>query len=240
MLLRQFRRRVHVARIRRRVLPDQTRQEDGLAVGAAGLEPTGRQVVDPARSGAHRSVLPAPVPALAVDHHRPGEDELANPGGRHLRQQHRRPEVVAADVRGGVREVLPEADHRSLVADRVHAAQRCPDRVRVPYIGSDELRVGQRWGVGVGGGQQGVEHDGVVPAVHESGDDVGADEPGPSGDEYAHARDVTENRSSRGSPTPGRKTSVIRVRAALLRRSGTSVSASIGSGPLARPGVLAL
>lgn len=212
MLLRQFRRGVHVPRVRRCVLADQTRRECCPAVGAAWLEPPGRQVVDPARSRAHRSVPLARVPALAVDHHRPGEDEFPDPAGRHLRQQDRRSEVVAANVLGGVGEVLPEADHRSLVTHRVHSAQRRPDRVGVAYVGSDERRVGQRWCVGVGGGQQGVEDDGLVPAVLEGGDDVGADEPGPSGDEYAHAGEATQYRPTGVSPTRGCKTSVIRER----------------------------
>lgn len=210
MFLGQFRRRVHVPRIRRRALTDQARRELGSAVGAAGLETPCAEVFGPPWPGAYRSVPLAGVPALSVDHHRPGEDQLPDPGRGHLRQQHRRPEVVAADVLGGVREVLAQADHRRLVAHRVHPAQRRPYRTGVPYVGPDELPIGQRRSVRVGGGEQGVEDEGVVPAGTEGGDDVGADEPGSSGDEYAHAPDATQCGSSWGSATRARKTSVMR------------------------------
>lgn len=212
MLLGQFRRRVHVPRIRRGVLTDQARREFGSAVGAAGFEPARRQVLGPTRPGAYRPVPFARVPALPVDHHRPGEHELPHPGGRHLRQQHRCPEIVATDIVRGVREVLAEADHGRLVAHRVDPAERGPDRDGVPYVGAHEPGVGQGRGAGVGGWEQGVEDDGLVSVGREGGDDVGADEPGPSGDEYANAPDATQCGVCGGSPTRARKTSVIRER----------------------------
>lgn len=79
------------------------------------------------------------------------------------------------DVRGGVREVLAEADHRGLVADGVHGAQGGPDRLRVAHVRPYELHVGRR-------GHQ-VQHDRIVAAKTQCGNDVGADEPGSSCDE---------------------------------------------------------
>ncbi|GHB60788.1 hypothetical protein GCM10010347_33550 [Streptomyces cirratus] len=69
----------------------------------------------------------------------------------------------------------------------------------------------------MGGRQQGIQDHGVVPAPTQGGDDVRADEPGSSGDEYAHAPDATE---SAAPPAP-----------AARRRKGSVTSTAPSGGP---------
>ncbi|GLX95430.1 hypothetical protein Hesp01_33800 [Herbidospora sp. NBRC 101105] len=59
------------------------------------------------------------------------------------------------------------------------------------------------------GGEQDVEHDRLMAGGGQGGDDVGADEPGSSGDEYAHARDATESGEPGGLRGARRKTFVM-------------------------------
>lgn len=79
------------------------------------------------------------------------------------------------DVRGGVREVLAEADHRGLMADGVHCAQGGPDGLGVAHVRPYELHVGHR-------GHE-VQYDRIVAVKTQCGNDVRADEPGSPCDE---------------------------------------------------------
>ncbi|CAM5674461.1 hypothetical protein SBADM41S_01549 [Streptomyces badius] len=174
VLLGQLGRRVHVAGIRRRVLGHQTGRQFRPAVLAARLEASRPQVGLRARAGADRAVPGAVVATLAVDHHGPGQHQVPDPGRRHLRQQHRRTEVVAPHVQRGVREVLAEADHGRLVAHGVHPGQRVRHRLPVPDVPDDHPAARQlgRCATGVGRGQQGVQHHALVPGRGEGGDDM--------------------------------------------------------------------
>ncbi|EGJ78899.1 putative NAD-dependent epimerase/dehydratase [Streptomyces sp. Tu6071] len=77
------------------------------------------------------------------------------------------------------------------MADRVDAAQGLVDGVGVAHVGVDEPG-GAGWrdgtAVGVDGGEQGVEDEGLVAPVREGGHEVTTDETGTAGDEYAHER----------------------------------------------------
>lgn len=73
----------------------------------------------------------------------------------------------------GVGEVHAQAHHRRLMAHRVHPGQGAADGVGVPYVGG---RVGPD-----------VVQDGLVTVCHERLDDLGPDETGTAGDQYAHA-----------------------------------------------------
>ncbi|GAA4919324.1 hypothetical protein GCM10023237_44810 [Streptomyces coeruleoprunus] len=57
----------------------------------------------------------------------------------------------------------------------------------------------------MGGGQQGVQDDGLVAPGGQGVDDVRADEPGSSGDEYAH----TATLGRRGGPGTGARPGVM-------------------------------
>ncbi len=94
------------------------------------------------------------------------------------------PRSLRETYSGRVGEAGAEADHRRLVADRVHAVEGRPHRVRCAHV---RRRVGAD-----------VEHDGVVPALPQRRDDMGPDEPGTAGDQHSHA--LTLSRPSR----PGR------------------------------------
>ncbi len=191
MLLGELGRRVHVARVGRRVLRDQAGAERGAAPGAGRLEAAGVQVVPAARARRDGPVQRAPVPALAVHHHRTGEDEVPHRLAGHRGEQHRGAQVVAAGVGGRVVEVQPQAHHRRLVADRVHPGERLPDGGGVPYVPPPELHPGgqrrHRPG-GMHGGQQRVQHPDFVARRHQGPDDRRTDEPGAAGDQNPHAR----------------------------------------------------
>lgn len=190
MFLGEFGRRVDVARVGRSVLGDQAGAQFGAAARTEWLEPAGVQVGRCTRPGTHRAVGRTVVAALAVDDHGSGEHQTADARFRHGGQQHRGPEVVAADVVGCVAEVLAETDHRRLVAHRVHAAQGAGHRAGVADVRVDPFGIGQRRRLGVGGRQQGVEDDGTVSTVGEGPGDVRADEARASGDKYTHIRTV--------------------------------------------------
>ena len=56
-------------------------------------------------------------------------------------EQHRRPEVVHADVALDLVHALPDADRRGQVHHRVHALQGPPHRLGVPHVAHLELDV---------------------------------------------------------------------------------------------------
>ncbi|SCD88668.1 hypothetical protein GA0115252_12322 [Streptomyces sp. DfronAA-171] len=173
MLLGELRRRVDVARVRGGVLGDEPRLQRGAARGAQRLEPARVERGDRARPRPYGSVARARVASLAVDDHRPGEHELADAAPGHRGHEHGGAEVVAPDVLGRVPHSVAEPHHGRLVAHGVDPGERPGDGVRVAHV---VRRVGAR-----------VEHDGFVPARRERFDDVGPDEPGTAGDQYAHA-----------------------------------------------------
>jgi hypothetical protein len=80
--------------------------------------------------------------------------------------------------------------------------------LRAHADGLPQFGVGQDGRAGVRGGQQGVQDHGLVAAADQGRDDVRADEPRASGDEYSHGADATQSRGRNARSTPGRKTSV--------------------------------
>ncbi|SCF92604.1 hypothetical protein GA0115280_119978 [Streptomyces sp. Cmuel-A718b] len=214
VLLGQLGRRVHVARIRRRVLGHQPGRQFRPAVRAARLEAPRPQVGLRARTGADRAVPGAVVAPFPVDHHGSGQHQVPDPGRRHLRQQHRRTEVVAPHVQAGVREVLAEADQGRLVAYGVHPGQRVRHRLPVPDVPDDHPVARQPGGrsLRMGRGQQCVQHHVLVPGRGEGGDDMCSDEPGSAGDQYAHDRQARARRPAGRGPA--------RVRQRTVRTSG--------------------
>ena len=126
----------------------------------------------------------AGVRALAIDDHAAGEHQpSAEPRRGELLQQGGRPEVVVQGVVADVEHVLPDPNHRGLVAHALHAAQCSRHGARVGHIAFDPLGAGIHVGGGrpVSGGQQGVQYAHRLPALHERVDDVRADEPRPAG-----------------------------------------------------------
>lgn len=198
MFLGEFGGRVDVARVGRRVLGDEAGAERGAALRAGRLEAAGVQVGGGARTRADGAVPGAVVPPFAVDHHRPGDDQVPHTRRRHLGEQHRRPEVVAADVRRGVRELLAHPDHRRLVAHRVDPGQRRPHPLGVAQIRHDGRRLLGPVAAGMGGGQQRVEHHRLVPGRRQLPYDLRSDEPGSAGDQYAHEAHARRRAAGRG------------------------------------------
>ncbi len=195
VFLGEFGRGVHIARVGRRVLRDQPGLQLGTAVRTARLEAAPRQVGLRARAGPDRAMTGTRVAALPVDHHRSGEHQTPDPCRRHGGQQHGRSQVVASHIRGGVREVLPQADHRRLVTHHVDAPQRTVHGLAVTHVGDDRPPVGadagaQGRGVAVRRGEQGIEHHRLVPGRHEGPDDLRPDEPGSAGNQYTHGPHV--------------------------------------------------
>ena len=86
-------------------------------------------------------------------------------------EQHRRAEVVVADVVADVVEVDAEADHRRLVADRVDAGERRPHGGGIADVAEDVVDVGR-----VVPQRSQVEDAHFLAAVDELLDDVRADE----------------------------------------------------------------
>jgi hypothetical protein len=115
---------VDAARVQRRGLVDQVRGEPVAAARAGGLEPPGGQVRPVAGERPHRAVPRTGIRAFAVDDHRAGQHQTSYVRPGHLGQQHRRSQVVAADVLRQVVEVDPEAHHGRLVHDDVDPAER--------------------------------------------------------------------------------------------------------------------
>ena len=106
-----------------------------------------------------------------------------------------------ANVVGDVEHVLPEPDHRGLMADRVDAAQRsCHDAV-IGHVAVEHLSVGVQI-VGppaVRRGQHAVHHAHVMPACDQRVDDVRPDEAGSARDED-HAAPRYGIGGARGAP----------------------------------------
>ena len=90
-----------------------------------------------------------------------------------------------ADVVGDVADVGAEADHRGLVADRVHAGGRPLGHRGLPQVALDPLGGGVEVvrASPVRDGQQRVDRPHGVPLLDEGVDDVRPDEPGGAGDE---------------------------------------------------------
>ncbi len=173
MFLGEFGRGIHIAGVDGRVLADQARPQGCRADRTARLEPARVQIGHRPRPGTHHPVFGTGVAALPVDHHRPGEHQRPDPGLGHLRQQHGRAQVVAADVGGRIREVLAQAHHRRLVAHRVHPVQRPGDRRPVPYVRDDPpLARPRRRRLWMGGRQQRIEDDHFMSPRLQHGDDL--------------------------------------------------------------------
>ncbi len=119
------------------------------------------------------------------------------------------------------------------MAHGVHIAQGGPDRARVSHIAPNELGVRQFRFDGMGGGQQGVQHHRLVPLGRQCGDDVRADEPGSSCDEYAHGAHATESGPAPVVPAPGREASVV-TRPETVDGQGPPVG--VGRAPPRAPG----
>jgi hypothetical protein len=216
VLLGEFRGGVHAARVERRVLAHQFRLQRPCTLPAARLEPARGQVLGGARGGAHRPVPGAAVRALAVHHHRRGQHQAVDsgPGGRG--EQHRGAEVVVPDVLGKVVEVHPHADHRGLVHDGVHTAQRVGHRGGIAQVCAAHRRAGHLVGqrIPVRGRQSGVQNGHPVTGVGQHGGHVRTDETGAAGHEdmghAAHgrppggpARRVPVNRQGSVRTAPG-------------------------------------
>src|SRR5690606_7106433 len=130
----------------------------------------------------------ARVVSLAVDDHGPGEHEAPDAGLRHGGEQHGGAQVVARDVLRRVGDALAEPDHGGLVADGVHAGQGAADGCRVRHVGA--------------GIRAQVEHGRFVSALLQGGDDLGSDEAGAAGDQYAHAATLGPRRGGTRGPRP--------------------------------------
>lgn len=197
MLLGELGGGVHVPRIHGRVLADQAGRQLAAAHGAGGLEASGGEILDVSRPGPHRPMGSACVPAFAVHHHRPGQHEPSYARLGHGGEQDGRTEVVAGDVLRGVGESGAEADHGRLVADGVHTGQGALDRRPVAHVRAGVLAH--------------VEDDGLVPVCRQGLDDMGPDEPGTAGDQYAHALTLGPRAGRAAGPRPARHRSVRRT-----------------------------
>ena len=184
MLLVNLRRRIHVARLKARVLTDRLGVERSSAFRTGGLEATLLQILNTAGMRMHDAVGRAAVAPLAVDDHARGEHQ---PARRlqlcHLAKQHCGAGVVVADVVDNVEELAAEADHPGLVAHAVHATQRPPDGRGVAYVALHEVDLARQVVGALAMGRKRVEYADLLPLTQEGVDYVRADEPGPSGHE---------------------------------------------------------
>ena len=112
-----------------------------MVLEVAGLE--GRAVP---RRRLLLAVLGARVAALAVDHHRAGQDERIDTALVHRGEERRGAEVVVAGVQRQVGHRDAGADHRRLVADHVDAVEQVGPLRRVAYV--EPVHVRTRGGTG--------------------------------------------------------------------------------------------
>ena len=204
MLLVELGRRVHVARVGRRVLADRLRRQTRGTARAARLETAGIEIGCTAWLRADRPMRRTPVVPLAVDDHARRQHEApAEAPARERAQNHRGAEVVVRDVVGHVEEVDPQPDHPGLVADVVDAGERALDGIGVADIPSVPR----------------VEHADVVAAGAQRVGDVPADEAGASGDEHEHELNIRP---------PRRRGHANRARSA--SRNGIAFGPCLGSG----------
>ena len=98
-------------------------------------------------------------------------------------------------VVGRVGRVDAVPDHRGLVAHRVDPGQQPGQQVGVADVAADQLvPLGlRRRTVAVGLREQRVEQDRLVAVGGEPVRDVGPDEPGAAGDQYAHRADASRS-----------------------------------------------
>ncbi len=98
-------------------------------------------------------------------------------------------------IAGRVGRVDAVPDHRGLVAHRVDPGQQPGQQVGVADVPADQLvpRGLRRRIVAVGLREQRVEQERLVPLVGEPVRDVGPDEPGTAGDQYAHGADANDD-----------------------------------------------
>jgi hypothetical protein len=111
----------------------------------------------------------------------------------HGSQQGRGAQVVVAHVVDDIAELLAQADHGRLVADRIDAVQGTVQHaggLRVGQVGVEVLDVVAQVGgpAGMGARVEAVEGDDLVAGLDQEVDDVAADEAGPAGDQDAHDR----------------------------------------------------
>lgn len=99
----------------------------------------GRQGGFQSGAGTLRAVLGTASQALAIDHHRACQHQLANPGPGHPREYLGGSHVVGRRVVGKVRDRHPEADFRCQMHDRVNAGQSSVHRSGVAHITNVQL-----------------------------------------------------------------------------------------------------
>jgi hypothetical protein len=201
VFLVDLRRGIDVPRIERGIFAHDHGLELVTATGAPRFEPARVEVAAPSGTGTDRPVVSTPVCAFAVDDHAAGQYE---PSGEidlvHGPQTGGSANVVGMDVAADVREVDSETDLGGLVTYGVGAVD-CIEpgtgigHVRPPIVDPLAERGGR---AGVCGRIQRVEHYDVVTGGYELLDDVGTDEAGASGDDYAH-RVTTARRWSPGA-----------------------------------------
>ena len=201
--------------------------------------PASRSARDPRRCGV-RPCCPARVAALAVDDHRPGEDEAADTRPNHPCEEGRGADVVVVDVVRQVVEVDAEAYLRGLVAHRVYAPERALDGADVADVPADQLdpvRRPRRVAVQ-------IHDDRLVPGEQQRTHDRRSDEAGTAGNEDAHARTVPPatraalNKSfrcrDRASPGAGRNSRVAGEDPPVTTASGGHMR-DVGGDKLYRP-----
>lgn len=216
MFLGELGGRVHIARVRGRVLGDQARRQLRSTAGTVRLEPARFQVSRRPRSRPDRAVARTVVASFAVDHHRTGQDQASHTRLGHRRKQHRCPEIITPDVLGRVREVIAQADHRCLMTHGVDAPQGPVHRLPIADVRDDSLGVAICGGYGraVYRRQQRVEHDCLMPGRCEGMDDLRPDKSGSTGNQYAHgahARPPANHMAGSGAARHGIVRDVLRT-----------------------------
>lgn len=161
MLLRGLAGRVQAARAQRGILVDQLPDDWLAAPRATVLEDPIVQVGSPPRQRVDRSMLGTVIAPLPVNHHRRRQHQTADPGGEHLRQQHRGGEIVVAAIGGCVGGVDAGTHHGGLVTHQIDTGQQRGQRAGVAHVDPLAARWQHRvWPVR--GGQQRVDAHHVV------------------------------------------------------------------------------
>ena len=184
VLLGEFGCGIDIARVEGGILGDELGQQRA-AVLVQRVEVAGIEVFDASSGWPGRMPRAVAVIALAVDDHGGGEDESLHSGVRHCGEQHRRAEIVASDVVGGILDRHAKSDLGGLVTDDIDAEESDGQGIRVPHIGPHELdaRIGSVV-VAVHIRPKGVEHANAPALLQARFDDRGTDESGTAGDQY--------------------------------------------------------
>ena len=175
VLLGELGRRVHVARVDRGVLADQARRQ--LRAAHAGTAARSAP-----RPGRRRPAAPAAPPRAARRCSGPRRTPPSTRPARAAAPPPRPSRRAARPCRGRCGRRTPaasaksaaQADHRRLMAHRVHAGQRARRRRRGPVRPTP-------------GRPRTSNTTGSCPCAAQRLDDMGPDEPGTAGDQYTHA-----------------------------------------------------